>query len=102
MKYGADYGLDKLATAGTRLKSVLLYHISPNGSLTLDQLGAAGNLTTVLGQDLNASYPLLAGVNSTNGVSDSPVNINPTNGVSDSHVYRNSRVQMNGKYIPMC
>ncbi|CAL8466019.1 g5555 [Coccomyxa elongata] len=64
---GTDYGLDKLATAGTRLKSVLLYHISPNGSLTLDQLGAAGNLTTVLGQDLNASYPLLAGVNSTNG-----------------------------------
>ncbi len=65
---GADYGLDKLATAGTRLKSVLLYHISPNGSLTPDQLGAAGNLTTVLGRDLNASYPLLAGVNSTNGV----------------------------------
>ncbi|BDA48212.1 Uncharacterized protein sll1483 at N-terminal half [Coccomyxa sp. Obi] len=64
---GTDYGLDKLARAGTRLKSVLLYHISPNGSLNLDQLSTAGNLTTVLGRDLNASYPLLAGVNSTNG-----------------------------------
>ena len=67
--HDADYGLDKLATAGTRLKSVLLYHIHPSGSLTLGQLSAAGNLTTVLGQDLNANYPLQASTNTTNGVS---------------------------------
>lgn len=64
----ADYGLDKLAAAGTKLKSVLLYHIHPNGSLSLDQLSAPGNISTVLGQDLNAPYPLQTGANATNGV----------------------------------
>lgn len=48
---------------------MLLYHIHPSGSLTLGQLSAAGNLTTVLGQDLNANYPLQASTNTTNGVS---------------------------------
>lgn len=47
---------------------MLLYHIHPNGSLTLDQLSAAGNLSTVLGQDLSADYPLTTSTNATNGV----------------------------------
>ena len=66
---GADVGLAQLAAAGTRLKSVLLYHIHPNDSLTLGQLSEAGNLSTVLGQDLNADYPLTTSTNATNGVS---------------------------------
>lgn len=50
------------------MKSVLLYHISPDGSYSLQQLAAGGNLTTMLGNELRANYPLQLGTNSTNGV----------------------------------
>ena len=65
----ADFGLAQLAQSGSRLKSVLLYHMMPGGAFTLDQLASAGNVTTLLGQDLNASYPLQWGKNSTGDVS---------------------------------
>ncbi len=65
----ADFGLAQLAQSGSRLKSVLLYHMMPGGAFTLDQLAGAGNVTTLLGQDLNASYPLQWGKNSTGDVS---------------------------------
>ena len=68
----ADFGLAQLAQSGSRLKSVLLYHMMPGGAFTLDQLASAGNVTTLLGQDLNASYPLQWGKNSTGDVSSSP------------------------------
>ena len=41
----------------------------PGGAFSLDQLASAGNVTTLLGQDLNASYPLQFGKNSTGDVS---------------------------------
>lgn len=65
----ADFGLNQLAQSGSRLKSVLLYHIMPGGAFSLDQLAAAGNVTTLLGQDLNAPYPLQWGKNATGDVS---------------------------------
>ena len=65
----ADFGLAQLAQSGSRLKSVLLYHMMPGGAFTLDQLAGAGNVTTLLGQDLNASYPLQWGKNGTGDVS---------------------------------
>ncbi len=65
----ADFGLDQLAQSGSRLKSVLLYHIMPGGAYTLDQLAGAGNVTTLLGKDLNAPYPLQWGQNNTGDVS---------------------------------
>ena len=65
----ADFGLAQLAQSGSRLKSVLLYHMMPGGAFSLDQLASAGNVTTLLGQDLNASYPLQFGKNSTGDVS---------------------------------
>lgn len=68
----ADFGLAQLAQSGSRLKSVLLYHMMPGGAFTLDQLASAGNVTTLLGQDLNASYPLQWGKNSTGDVSSQP------------------------------
>ncbi len=64
----ADFGLKQLAQSGSRLKSVLLYHIMPGGAFTLDQLASAGNVTTLLGQDSSASYPLQWGKNSTGDV----------------------------------
>ena len=64
----ADFGLRQLAQSGSRLKSVLLYHIMPGGAFTLDQLASAGNVTTLLGQDSSASYPLQWGKNSTGDV----------------------------------
>ena len=65
----ADFGLAQLAQSGSRLKSVLLYHMMPGGAFSLDQLANAGNVTTLLGQDLNTSYPLQFGKNSTGDVS---------------------------------
>ena len=65
----ADFGLDQLAQSGSRLKSVLLYHIMPGGAYTLDHLAVTGNVTTLLGQDLNAPYPLQWGKNNTGDVS---------------------------------
>ena len=66
----ADFGLAQLAQSGSRLQSVLLYHIMPGGAYTLDQLAGAGNVTTLLGSDLgaNATYPLQWGTNSTGDV----------------------------------
>ena len=66
----ADFGLAQLAQSGSRLQSVLLYHIMPGGAYTLDQLAGAGNVTTLLGKDLgaNATYPLQWGRNSTGDV----------------------------------
>ena len=63
----ADFGLAQLAQSGSRLQSVLLYHIMPGGAYALDQLAGAGNVTTLLGKDLgaNATYPLQWGRNST-------------------------------------
>ena len=48
---------------------MLLYHIMPGGAYTMDQLAGAGNVTTLLGQDLNAPYPLQWGKNNTGDVS---------------------------------
>ena len=66
----ADFGLAQLAQSGSRLQSVLLYHIMPGGAYTLDQLAGAGNVTTLLGSDLgaNATYHLQWGTNSTGDV----------------------------------
>ena len=65
---GADFGLDQLAKSGTRLKSVLLYHVLPGGSFGLNQLAAAASANSLLGQDLSAAYPLRFATNSSNGV----------------------------------
>lgn len=64
-----DFGLDQLAKSGTRLKSVLLYHVLPGGAYSSAQLAAAGRANTVLGQDLNAAYPVQLSTNATHGVS---------------------------------
>ena len=64
-----DFGLDQLAKSGTRLKSVLLYHVLPGGAYSAAQLAAATSADTVLGQDLSAAYPVQLSMNATNGVS---------------------------------
>ena len=63
-----DFGLDQLAKSGTRLKSVLLYHVLPGGAYSVAQLKAATRANTVLGQDLNAAYPVQLSANATQGV----------------------------------
>ena len=64
----ADFGLDQLAKAGSKLQSVLLYHVLPNGAFTPAQLAAARSDNTLLGSNLTASYPLSFSTNATNGV----------------------------------
>ena len=69
----AGFGLDQLAKSGGKLKSVLLYHVLPNGAFTPAQLAAAGSANTLLGRDLGASYPLSFATNATQGVRGHPL-----------------------------
>ncbi|CAL5228405.1 g11533 [Coccomyxa viridis] len=89
---GTDFGLAQLAQSGSRLKSVLLYHMMPGGAFSLDQLANAGNVTTLLGQDLNTSYPLQFGKNSTGDVVVSGLHTNNTANILGSFPVCNSTV----------